>query len=450
MAGAQNRKIQRAIPLFLVILCFSVSPAEAQYGGGSGTAGDPYLIFTAEQMNAVGANPNDWDKHFRLMADIDLSNYTGADFNIIGYVVEWDQKPFTGVFDGNGKTISNFSYASTDAGSIGLFGYVSGENGENAEIKNLGLIDPNVDVGLIDPDADAETDWGVGSLVGSVIIGTINNCYVQGGSVSGDENVGGLVGSNLGWFGWYEGGASVGGGVSVGTIVNCYSTCSVSGNENVGGLVGNNLVWYGSYELGVGSAGTIINCHSTGSISGDENVGGLVGQNGTAAGIGDPGGAVTNCYSTGSVSGTTDVGGLVGNNWDTITDCYAAGSVSGNDYVGGLAGTNAGTITNCYSAGGVTGSIPVGGLVGDNAEGTITNSFWNAQTSAQYNMCGDTGPEGSGCDNTNGKTTAEMKMASTFLDAGWDFVGQPDGPHDIWVEPVGGGYPILWWQLSPL
>ena len=36
------------------------------------------------------------------------------------------------------------------------------------------------------------------------------------------------------------------------------------------------------------------------------------------------------------------------------------------------------------------------------------------------------------------------------IDAGWDFVGAPGGPSDIWAEPDGTGYPVLWWQLSPL
>ena len=46
-----------------------------------------YLILTAEQMNAIGAEPNDWGKHFKLMADIDLSGFDGKNgrpaFNII-------------------------------------------------------------------------------------------------------------------------------------------------------------------------------------------------------------------------------------------------------------------------------------------------------------------------------------------------------------------------------
>ena len=73
------------------------------YTGGTGEPNDPYLIYDANQMNAIGADPCDWDKHFKLMADIDLSRFTGTDFNIIGY---WDERgpnePFTGVFDGTG------------------------------------------------------------------------------------------------------------------------------------------------------------------------------------------------------------------------------------------------------------------------------------------------------------------------------------------------------------
>jgi hypothetical protein len=65
--------------------------------------------------------------------------------------------------------------------------------------------------------------------------------------------------------------------------------------------------------------------------------------------------------------------------------------------------------------------------------------FWDTQTSSQSSSAGGTG-----------KTTAEMQDPNTFMAAGWDFVGQPDGPHDIWAEPEGGGYPILWWQQSPL
>ena len=376
---------------------------EVKYGGGSGTANDPYLIYTAEHMNAIGADSNDWDKHFKLMAEIDLSAYTGTSFNIIGYwVSSEDHNPFTGVFDGNGHTISNFSYTSVDTDNCGLFSYV---DESNAEIKDLGLIDPNLDAGTGDY---------VGSLVGRVSGGAITNCYVEGGSVSGDYYVGGLVGLNLD-----------------GTISNCYVTGTVSGFSSahyggIGGLVGRN-------------DGTITNSYSSGSISGRDRIGGLVGYNFQ--------GTITNSFSTGSVTGTSDVGGVVGLNRGTISNCYSTGSVSGGDYVGGLVGKNGrclfycnpGTISNCYSTGSVSDYSVlysnVGGLVGYNESGTISTSFWDIDTSGQITSDGGTG-----------LPTDQMQMQITFTDAGWDFVGETvNGIEDIWFIPQ-QDYPHLWWE----
>jgi len=383
MVGVQKRKLQWAISLFLVMLYFTGLTSQAQYGGGSGEPNDQYLIYTAEQMNAIGANPNDWDKHFKLMADIDLSGYVGGArspvFNIIGYWEDWvwvdwrspDSKPFIGVFDGNGHTISNFSYTSTDTDYIGLFGYV---DGENALIKDLGLIYPNVDAG---------TGNDVGSLVGELWKGTVTGCYVKGGIVLAGSSVGGLVGHN------YDG-----------TITDCNASASVSGENTIGGLVGYNYL-----------GGTISNCYSSGDVSGSRTVWWLGGDGGL---VGWNRGIVSNCYATGSVDGDKKVGGLVGENGDK------------------------GTINNCYSSGDISGYASVGGLVGENY-GAVTDSFWDTQTSRQVTSDGGTG-----------KTTAEMKDPNTFIVAGWNFVDAPDGPHDIWAEPDGGGYPVLWWQLSEL
>ncbi len=387
--------------------------AQRKYGGGTGEPNGPYLIYTAEQMNAIGADANDWVKYFKLMADIDLSAYTGTDFNII--------RSFKGVFDGNGHIISNFSYTSTRAHNIGLVGYLIGEN---AEIEDLGLIDPNVDT----------TDNYVGSLVGWVWKGSISNCYAEGASVSGNGDVGGLVGSN-----------------SRGTITNCTSSGSVSGNDYVGGLVGHN------YD------GTITDCYTSGSITGDDYVGGLVGGNsgtisncyaassvsgsgtvrlrsGVGGLVGYNDGTISDCSSAGSVSGTAKVGGLVGGNYNAyIENCYATGSVSGTMYVGGLLGeSRLGTINNCYSVGRVTGTKDVGGLVGLNS-GVFTDSFWDIETSGHLTSAGGTG-----------KTTVEMQIATTFLGAGWDFVDESvNGIEDIWWILEGQDYPRLWWELVP-
>jgi hypothetical protein len=322
-----------AVILLLSAVCFFSLTAEAKYGGGTGEPNEPYLIYDASQMNAIGADSNDWDKCFKLMSNVDLSKYTGTEFNIIGEYVSYGNpknKPFTGVFDGNGHTISNFTYASTGTSYIGLFGYV---DDPSAEIKDLGLVDPNVDAG---------TGWYVGSLVG-YNSGTITGCYVEGGSISGNGCVGGLVGYNYRAI-----------------ITNCYSTGSVSGTTDIGGLVGYN------------SRAITTNCYSTGSVSGTTDIGGLVGYNLQ--------GAITDCYSEGSVDGNDCIGGLVGSTSLAviIENCYATGNVAGEVAVGGLVGHNYyGKISDCSATGTVEGTKWVGGLVGYNTHrSTISNCCW--------------------------------------------------------------------------
>jgi len=77
--------------------------------------------------------------------------------------------------------------------------------------------------------------------------------------------------------------------------------------------------------------------------------------------------------------------------------------------VGGLLGECYNTeITNCYSFGPVTGPDYTGGLIGYKETSTITNSYWDTETSSQATSDGGTG-----------KTTSEMKIQSTYIN--WDF-----------------------------
>ena len=55
-------------------------------------------------------------------------------------------------------------------------------------------------------------------------------------------------------------------------------------------------------------------------------------------------------------------------------------------------------------------------------------------------MCGAQDDGATGCDDSCGKTTDEMKTASTYLSACWDFV-------DIWDICEGTNYPRLVWQI---
>ena len=172
----------------LVLLLASFSGLAHGYSSGTGTPEDPYEIATAQDLVDLGNAPNDYDKHFVLAADIDLSGYTfdhaviaeeDTEANTSGF----QETAFGGTFDGNGHRILNL--AITGEAYLGLFGQI----GSQGKVSNLGIVDANV-------------------------IGT--------GEITKLRYIGGLVGKNLG------------------SLVNCHSSGNVSGSRYVGGLVGDN------------------------------------------------------------------------------------------------------------------------------------------------------------------------------------------------------------------
>ena len=56
-------------------------------------------------------------------------------------------------------------------------------------------------------------------------------------------------------------------------------------------------------------------------------------------------------------------------------------SVEGNQYVGGLAGSNSGPISGSFAAGTVIGTDKTGGLVGNGDGETVSDSYWDTETS---------------------------------------------------------------------
>jgi hypothetical protein len=369
-------------------------PAIALPPTGAGTIGDPYLIASFANLLWISENMSSWNKQFKQTADIDASVTTdpcfksGFGWELIGN----DLRSFSGDYDGQGYIISGLYINRPTWNRVGLFG-----SAQFGTISNTGLTNVNV-----------SGNDQVGALVGrSSDNSMIINCYSLG-SVSGDFIVGGLVGNS-----------------SSSSITDSYCAGSIEGNQLVGGLVGTSR------------DASITNSHSTGSVEGNDGVGGLAG---------DANGSVVNCYSSASVSGGSLLGGLVGilvrinNTSGTIINSYSIGPVSGNLFVGGLVGRNVqSSIINSYSTGSVTGGSNLGGLVGNEfSAGPVTNSYWDTQTSGQTTSRGGIG-----------KTTAEMKTLSTFSDAGWDFQGETtNGTADIWGLncPDNNGYPFLSWQ----
>ncbi|HDR15678.1 MAG TPA: hypothetical protein ENN79_09415 [Desulfobacteraceae bacterium] len=188
----------------------------------------------------------------------------------------------------------------------------------------------------------------------------------------------------------------------------------VAGNNDVGGLVGCSL-------------SVVDRAYVSGQVYGSENgenIGGLVGINA---------GSVTESYSTVNVSGFTNVGGLVGlTDGGVIDDCYSTGFVNGSDAIGGLVGrANGGYIRWSYA----TGLVELnqeggnqGGLVGiSEYDATITDSYWDMETSLQSQSAGGTG-----------LSTAQMRESASYT--GWEF-----SEGNAWnrADALNGGYPYL-------
>jgi len=229
-----------------------------KYSGGMGEPNDPYLIATPNDLNSIGLDSNDWDKHFKMTADINLASFTGTQFNIIGGSSPY----FSGAFDGNDHQITAFTYIDKTRVKAGVFGHAT----EDSAIRNVHLVDVNL-CGYYD----------VGGLVGKNY-GKVKNCFVTG-VIAGTWDVGGLVGEN------YEG-----------LIERCGADVEMQNygvQEEVGCLVGFNQ-------------SDIIDCSSAGIVDGNDSTnsaGGLVGHNA---------GKIKRCYSTADVKGSWCIGGLVG------------------------------------------------------------------------------------------------------------------------------------------
>lgn len=357
------------------------------YGDGTASA---FTISTAADLaglaKLVNAGNTFSGKTISLVANIDLAAHYWTPIGGYG-------KPFNGTFDGQNFVITYLTIDQPSLDWAGLFGYTD----TSSVISNLGMTETSINAG-----------WLLGGVAGENF-GSITNTYSTG-VVYGYAYIGGLVGRNSGALSSTyasgtvtatssSGGGLVGNNVQPATITNSYASGLVNGDSYLGGLVGDN------YKA------SIIDSYSTANVEGvasQSYLGGLVGMFS---------GTIERSYATGNISGLGYSGGLVGNIWQsgTITNAYATGSVTGTSHLGGLVGdiSNQATITNTYATGAVTVVVTgsgdnVGGLIGFVANGVVTESYWDSETSGQSQSAGGTA-----------KSTQLMKEQATF--ASWDF-----------------------------
>ena len=208
---------------------------------------------------------------------------------------------YTGIFDGNGHSISGL-YVNRDEAAddvhtwfkscIGLFGYYSGVT------RNLSVLDSYM-----------RGKDCIGGICGYNDGGTIQNCY-SAATVCGDSYIGGICGRSE--------------GDSI--IENCYNTGYVYGaTRSIGGICGDN-------------SATLQGCYNVGNVNGKFYVGGIVGE---SSGSGNTI-WIKDCYNRGNVIGDTkDIGGIGGYIGSSLVEnCYSQATVSGNTNVGGICGNS--------------------------------------------------------------------------------------------------------------
>ena len=332
---------------------------EPTYGGGLGTAESPCLIDTAEHLQMLGENPQHWSRHFRLTADIDMLQFTGDAFSIIGNYIQ----PFTGTFDGNDHIVSNFTYHSEEDSRIGIFGNVAAP----AVIENLHLLDPDV---VIDAGRAWEGGQAVGAIVGLLNEGaTIGNCSVEGGLVAGIYAV-----------------APIAGG-SYGLIRQCRAYSTVTAHCAAAGLVGR-----------MDRQAVTEDCFARGSVTADD----MFPEAGNAKPVD------MWIRAAGFVS---DIGEA------TVRNCYARVDVTSSRNASGFADdvSSNGSVENCYSASTIY-AVPGWALY----KGYFTNSCSGASSSCYWDddVIGDApGSASTGC--ATGLSTQQMHEEASY--AGWDF-----------------------------
>lgn len=249
---------------------------------GSGTADDPYQIFTANDLQNINGHA-----YYKLMNDIDLSGTEWTPIGLNGTSVAG--------FDGSGFAIKGLTIAKGNgAAYCGLFSTL-----QNATISNL----------TIENAAISGTDY-CGALAGSARNTTVRNVQVVNSTVTGSGYCGGLVGE---------------------AKATTATLCVFNGN----------LTCSGTHAAGIfatADKASSVECSCTsGTING-------TGDSTTAAGlVAELRGTVTDCFSSANLTSTGYTAGVAATNFGSVANCYASGNLTSDTLAGGLVAYNDGT-----------------------------------------------------------------------------------------------------------
>lgn len=304
----KHNRIRKVVSAFVLVACmiFAMLPVPVLADPvGTEIPADAIYISTPEDLLALAENcrVNTWSvgKTVVLSNDIDMS---GTEFSGI--------PTFGGTFMGQEHIISGLNIVN-EGSVVGFFRYLQ----ETAVVENLTL------QGTIQPEGSKSV---VGGFAGQNA-GTIRNSAFNG-TISGYEQVGGMVGVNE----------------TSGVIEECTIIGTISGSHFVGGAAGEN---HGVIRATINTAE--INTKSVQNSVQIEDI------------------TLESFASTEDASTATDIGGIAGANSGVIRGCTNHGAIGYQSMgynVGGIAGSQTGYMVDCTNNADIQGRKEVGGIVG--------------------------------------------------------------------------------------
>jgi len=153
-----------AVMIGVLVLGLAGTTGAVEFVGGTGESNDPYQVATAAQLTSIGSDANLQEKHFVLIADIDMDpNVLGDEMSISGLALS------AGSLDGDGHKILNLRLSSgrRGEGAPALFESI----GPSAIIRDL-LLEGTY--------TSTDSDLSRAGMLARRNEGLILNCHVEG------------------------------------------------------------------------------------------------------------------------------------------------------------------------------------------------------------------------------------------------------------------------------
>lgn len=398
---------------------------EAPETGNGNTEGT--AVLPEEDKDEEDVVSNNEIVYIRLTADINLASLT--EWEAIGT----QALPFTGVIDGNGKTVSGITIGTQPFASLITYG-------ENATIKNITVVPANIaDIEAIE---NSNTDL-YAALFSNGVNMTVVNCTVQPANIAKTFSLPMLLAGVTPDTTWYtpdpspsspiltfnitdasqiaglavlvnEGVQSFDGktiilnnDVDLAVLGDSFQPIGTENNPFKGTFKGNSTTTWGRTTISnlnisqFGSTNVGFIGYGSGAVIEDINFQNCstygTSYTGTIAGTLTSSSKVINCAVSGNVSGAMYTGGLVGQiNDSTITTSYSTASVSGSTSSGGIVGMIelGSLVENCFSTGDVSAASIAGGIAGTIKEVNGVNKCASSGTIRGSGLIGGIGGSG--------------------------------------------------------